>query len=184
MAASKPLLIYTDGSTYNNGQRGARGGWGIFFEHGPELHQARPLPIRPKPTNNRGELLAVIWALRLLLAYYHQTKGLHPVIPVPIPPALIFTDSKYVLLCWSNGKRWEMRRKDYPNRDLVRVLLGLKNLLPDHVELKKVRGHAKIPGNEVADGLARWGTEHPALTEAEHARSIDGIVRDLVAKHY
>lgn len=90
-------LIATDGSCSNNGGVGAKAGFGVVCEDGSTVY-GPVLPFRVKeiqypatiyhpnakqaPTNNRGELMAILYALHLM-----KTK--------PVGQFTIVTDSTY-----------------------------------------------------------------------------------------
>ena len=59
-------VVWTDGSTLNNGKRDARSGSGAFWATKDERNISAPLP-GPVQTNNRSELYAVILVLEAVL---------------------------------------------------------------------------------------------------------------------
>ncbi|WFD32063.1 ribonuclease H [Malassezia sp. CBS 17886] len=78
------LRVYTDGSSIGNGRKGARAGYGVFWED-PALHHLNKAARVPgaEQTNNRGELLAILHAL--------------DVCPDANAPLAIYTDSQYAV---------------------------------------------------------------------------------------
>ncbi|KAJ7806190.1 ribonuclease H-like domain-containing protein [Mycena olivaceomarginata] len=61
------LKVYTDGSCFNNGAPDARAGAGVYF--GPSNDGNVSLRVTGKQTNNRGELLAILYCLSVVPAY-------------------------------------------------------------------------------------------------------------------
>lgn len=141
----KAVDVFTDGSCilHDNG----RGGYGALLIYGSntkELYGGFTLT-----TNNRMELLAVIYALEEL----------------KYPCAVtIYSDSRYVTE--PVNKNWIQNwvKKDFngiKNPDLWRRLLPL---LDKHdVTFVWVKGHSGVPNNERADELASIGASLPNL---------------------
>lgn len=133
---SDKILIYTDGSALGNP---GKGGFGVVMKYKgkvKEFSQGFRLT-----TNNRMELLAVIFALQQL----KTTK-----IPVKI-----HSDSKYVLDSITKGwaKSWLQKGfKGKKNADLWRKYLMLHDKFK--LEFEWVKGHNGHPENERCDTLA------------------------------
>jgi len=142
MSDAEAIDIYTDGAC--KGNPGA-GGWGALMKSGP--HTREIYGGKPRTTNNRMELIAVIRALEALKR------------PARVR---IHTDSQYVqkgISAWiHNWKRrgWQTAdRKPVKNTDLWRCL---DELAANHeIEWIWVKGHAGHPENERADQLANLG---------------------------
>ena len=130
------ITIYTDGAARGNPGPGGFGTVLIAGEHQKTLSGGFK-----KTTNNRMELLAVIIGLEAL-------KN-------PNSDVTIYSDSKYVVDAIE--KKWvfswqKKGFKDKKNPDLWRRFL---EIYPKHnVKFIWVKGHANIPGNELADTLA------------------------------
>lgn len=128
--------MYTDGAASGNPGPGGFGTVLISGPHRKELSGGFKLT-----TNNRMELLAVIEGLEAL-----KNPGCD---------VTIYSDSKYVVDAveqrWVFG--WEkISFKNKKNPDLWRRFL---NIYRKHqVKFVWVKGHANIPGNELADQLA------------------------------
>ncbi|AUW93257.1 MAG: ribonuclease HI [Sulfobacillus thermotolerans] len=133
--------VYTDGACANNQAPGGQlGGWACVFVDGPSYAGAEL-----STTNNRMEMTAVIEALK------HTPPG---------STVRIFSDSAYVINAfvqnWFQG--WERRgwknAKGQPveNQDLWRIMRALVD--ERKVMWTKVKGHAGVIHNEMADRLA------------------------------
>ena len=108
-------------------------------------------------TNNTGELTAMYEALAAALQRPRDAGG-----------EIIWSDSLYAI----NMTTGKWRPKCVRNREIVSRLRGLWRRLqrarPGDVQIRHVRSHVKIPGNELADWLADCGKHaRPSLREAE-----------------
>ena len=142
-----PLLAFTDGSSRGNP---GPGGFGVILKYGrhiKELSQGYRWT-----TNNRMELLAVIFAL-------NQLKR-----PSTIQ---IFTDSQYVTKGITWARKWEQNqwRKssggNVKNVDLWTELLRLTSV--HNVRFEWIPGHSSHPENEKCDLLAKLASESDIL---------------------
>lgn len=157
---SKPVIIYTDGSSLGNP---GPGGYGVILRYGD--HEKELSGGFRCTTNNRMELLAAIKGLQALNR------------PCEVK---LHTDSQYLVNAIEKGwaRRWQrnswMRnKKDRAlNPDLWAKLLPLTDR--HDVEFIWVRGHAGHTDNERCDTLAKEAAEQPNLPpdegyEREHA---------------
>ena len=141
------IIIYTDGAAKGNPGPGGYGAVLFSGSHKKELAEGFKIT-----TNNRMELLAVIVALEAL-----KNMGSN---------VTIYSDSKYVVD--SVEKRWvfgwqKKAFKGKKNPDLWRRFL---KIYPKHnVKFIWVKGHANIPGNELADQLAVEASVRPNLPD-------------------
>jgi len=141
------IIIYTDGAAKGNPGPGGYGTVLISGSHKKELAEGFKLT-----TNNRMELLAVIIGLEAL-----KNKG---------SKVTIYSDSKYVVDSiekkWVFG--WQKKAfKGKKNPDLWRRFL---EIYPKHnVKFIWIKGHANIPGNELADQLAVEASNRPSLPD-------------------
>lgn len=141
----KAVDVFTDGSCilHDNG----RGGYGALLIYGniiKELYGGFTLT-----TNNRMELLAVIYALEELK---------YPC------SATIYSDSRYVTEPINKKWIYNWIKKDFQgikNPDLWKRLLPL--LEKHDVKLVWVKGHGTCKGNIRADELASIGASLPNL---------------------
>lgn len=148
------IEVYTDGSAYPNPM--GHGGWAfVAYHRGLEM---RRYGYEGQTTNNRMELLAILRAMQAVPASLLHTSDL-----------FIYSDSAY---CVSAINQWVKAWKrdgwktsngsDVSNRDLFE---GIVRLLERHrkhrcIEIVKVKGHAGIRGNEIADVLAGEARKH------------------------
>ncbi|KAF2016466.1 ribonuclease H-like protein [Aaosphaeria arxii CBS 175.79] len=154
-----PLVIYTDGSTLGNGRVGAVGGIGVYFGPQDPRNLSEPLPLQPKPTNQRAELTAIKRAVEL----------------APIDKeVLIYSDSNYAIKCvtewfqrWEkNGKWLTSGGKPVENRDLVEPVIARireREMAGARTKFQWIKGHADNAGNTAADSLARGGSRQATL---------------------
>ncbi|KAI8118958.1 ribonuclease H1 isoform X1 [Lucilia cuprina] len=145
------VIVYTDGSCFNNGQRNACAGYGVYFGDNHVLNAGKP--VNGRVTNNVGEIQAAIYAIK-------AAKRLG------ITKLCISTDSQFLInsiTLWIKGwkaKDWRLKNGD-PVKNLT-DFLELDSLLEDDKILIKwnyVKAHKGIKGNEMADRLAREGSE-------------------------
>ncbi|CDO95942.1 unnamed protein product [Kluyveromyces dobzhanskii CBS 2104] len=173
-APQEPLNVYCDGSSLNNGHGDARAGYGVYFE-AQNKRIARPL-THGAQTNNRAEISAVsealcnIWNdLQEQRSSLERSSANGP--RSELPKYVIHTDSEYVsklLNDYANHTDPEDLRKA-PNADLVAPMVENYTMVKQFYEVNKdivgsnglqvqwVKGHAGVPGNEIADQLAREG---------------------------
>lgn len=150
---SDTLVIYTDGSTINNGKINARGGYGAFFSDPDILPISEPLK-GCKITNNVGELKAIISSL-MKVASDKRKK-------------IILSDSQYsVLALTKRYKKYQKngwvtnyggKQKPVSNSELIKTALSL--LTKQNATIKHIYACHKNPktvnelGNWIADRLA------------------------------
>ena len=135
--------IYPDGSSEVHPEAGMVGGFGVYF--GDHRDTAQCIPITQKQTNNRGELLAAIHAIR------HRT---------PHKRTLICSDSKLVVMGatrkaskWQRHD-WQGSRGPVGHVDLWEQLLRKIEQARAAVRWLHVLSHVGIVGNTHADTLA------------------------------
>ena len=153
-------VVYTDGSTLNNGCVNARAGSGAHFPGlNPAQHDISTRLPGHAQTNNRAELYAVILALK------------HAKNQLPVGRLLVRTDSglcvkgvneymmDWELLGWTN-----MQGGALANARLWITLschLAQMRAMGWEVAMEWVPDHVNIPGNERADALAKAGASLP-----------------------
>lgn len=135
---SKPVYLYTDGSSLGNP---GPGGYGLRLEWAEMSYVKEFSQGFVRTTNNRMELLAVIVGLELLKKQ-----------PLEV---VVFSDSKYVIDSvdkkWVFG--WEKKAfKDKKNSDLWKRFLKIYR--KHNVSFQWIKGHNQHPQNERCDELA------------------------------
>lgn len=116
------IEVYTDGGCLHNGKKNAQAGFGYYFPAHPELSHAERVPDSQPQTNNRGELLGILEAMKKTAQSFEASKVcLH-----------IYSDSEYSINCltkWAPNwiaKNWKTTMgKDVANRDLIEECLSL-----------------------------------------------------------
>jgi ribonuclease HI len=127
-------IAYTDGAC--SGNPGPAGlGYVVVFPDGKCVQRGEPLGIA---TNNIAELTAIMRVLEL--------------VDSPSSTVIIHTDSAYSIGVLSQG--WKAKA----NKELIFEIKQLLSRLPN-VTLRKVKGHAGVPENELVDHLARSAAE-------------------------
>ncbi|KAG1148597.1 hypothetical protein G6F37_004448 [Rhizopus arrhizus] len=147
----KRTVVYTDGASSGNGQKGARAGYGVYWGDNDPRNVSRRL-AGLKQTNQRAEATAVIHALE-------QSQKDSELLEIR-------TDSQYVIKAsteWS--KAWKINGwrssngKPVENRDLFEKILDLVDSRKGPVKFVYVPGHSGEEGNEKADQLAVAGAQ-------------------------
>ncbi|XP_073829125.1 ribonuclease H1 [Musca autumnalis] len=145
------VIVYTDGSCFNNGKANACAGFGVWFGDNHPLNAGKP--VGGRVTNNVGEIQASIYAIK-------TAKNLG------IKKLCICTDSQFLIksiTMWIRG--WKAKNWRLKNGDPVKNVVDFKeldSLLSDgeiNIKWNYVAGHKGIKGNEMADQLAREGSE-------------------------
>ncbi len=139
----KTFDIWSDGAS--NGKTGDPGGWAAVLRESGGTTIAIS-GSAPSTTNNRMELQAILEGLTAL--------GLERV------KVTVHTDSAYCKNPFTNKWIYKWQRtgwKSYggdpvANRDLWEQLLALDRI--HEIHWHKIRGHAGIPENEIADTMA------------------------------
>lgn len=140
-------IVYCDGCCYNNGNKCARAGIGVYWSQ-PKL-PAISERLSGKQTNQRAELVAACRALESALE--------HKLVAIEVR-----TDSCYTINTVSNWvSKWKLNGwktiigEDVKNKEDIIRLDDLNSQL--EVKWTHVRGHSNEFGNEKADELAKAG---------------------------
>ncbi|EGQ9192793.1 MULTISPECIES: ribonuclease HI [Vibrio] len=135
--------IYVDGAAPNNQHGCTRGGIGlVVFNEDDDIVHEEGITIDRETDNAELELLALIEGLE-----YAEDGD------------VIYSDSEYCVKgfnLWLDGwkkKGWRRAdKKQIKNRRLWQTVDALR--ADKYVEVKKVRAHSGVRGNEIADSLA------------------------------
>ncbi|KRG03945.1 ribonuclease H1 [Drosophila mojavensis] len=145
------VIVYTDGSCLGNGKKHACAGFGVYFGDNHPLNAAKP--VLGRVTNNVGEIQAAIYAIKTAL-------------DLGIKKLSISTDSQFLINSitkWVPG--WKRRGWCLPNMTPVKNVADFKELdellQNEDIQVKwnYVEAHNGIKGNEMADKLARQGSQ-------------------------
>ena len=123
------IVAYTDGACLGNpGPAGL--GYLVMYPDGKQIRRGEPIG---HGTNNVAELTAILRVLELV-----DERG---------RPIVIHTDSSYSIGVLTLG--WKAKA----NTDLISKIRNVMKSFA-HLELRKVKGHAGNPENELVDELA------------------------------
>ncbi|XP_034111275.1 ribonuclease H1 [Drosophila albomicans] len=145
------VIVYTDGSCLGNGRADACAGFGVYFGDDHPLNAAKP--VLGRVTNNVGEIQAAIYAIKTAIDLGISKLG-------------ISTDSQFLInsiTMWVPG--WKRRGWRLKNNEPVKNVADFKELdellQNDDIQVKwnYVVAHKGIKGNEMADKLARQGSQ-------------------------
>ncbi|KAK9453423.1 ribonuclease H-like domain-containing protein [Dipodascopsis uninucleata] len=152
------IVIYTDGSAFKNGRKGAVAGVGVFFGANNKLNISEPLEGE-KQTNQRAELTAIKRALDVA----PTNRKL-----------IIYSDSKYSIQCitvwyknWIKNNWRTMTGGAVDNTDIIKAILAKidsRRASGQEIKFLHVRGHKGIAGNEAVDKLAKAGARRSGRT--------------------
>ena len=154
-------VAWTDGSGLDNGKPHAKAGLGVFFGVNSTSNVSQPLLPDEKQTNNRGEMKAILVALRLCEPDLEAGR-----------PVRIVTDSGYSIGCFGHAGRkcrarsWRnSKNKPAANVDLIKLALEWRRTYGNLFTLQHVYSHtdgtdANSVGNDHADRLAVAGASH------------------------
>ncbi len=139
--AGETIIAYTDGACIGNpGPAGL--GYAITFPDGRRVQSGEPLG---QATNNIAELAAIERALDHIDDFSTHV--------------LIHTDSEYSIGVLVRG--WKAKA----NKELIRSI-KTKLVRFTNLELRKVKGHAGVPENELVDHLARTAAETQSIIQS------------------
>lgn len=134
------IVAFTDGGCIGNpGPSGL--GYAIVFPDGRRVARGEPLG---EGTNNIAELTAIERVLEIV----GRTDA----------PLVIHSDSEYAIGVLARG--WKAKA----NQQLIGRIKKTVARFPT-LELRKVRGHAGVPENELVDDLARTAAETQSAVE-------------------
>ena len=141
------LIIYTDGSCQVH--KSKIGGYGAVLIYGDYIKKI--FGGEKNTTNNRMELKAIIEALKCVKVTNISIE--------------IYSDSEYIVNCFQQGwyqkwiyNDWRTSKSKVKNVDLWKKLIELVEKYDD-IQFIKVKAHAGIEYNELADSLAEIGLQ-------------------------
>lgn len=154
--ARRKIDVYTDGACSGNP---GPGGWAVVLVDDGQVSTYHGGEI--ETTNNRMELQAVIEAVRIIDEYAKGEES-------GTISAAIYTDSQYVV-GGINGwcKKWRcngwLTKQGNPvkNKEMWEALL--EDLKGKDIRILKVRGHAGLKYNEMADNIAVSATQNAVI---------------------
>ena len=149
---SSRILVFTDGGCMNNGKKNAKASYAahfadISFQESSGLVPKNALNLDftettelVQPSNNRGELLGILYALKTILEKWNASN---------VKPVLVVTDSEYCLHT-INERIWKWVKKsadfsDRPNSDLLRILYS---------QLTDMSGRYRLAGQKLLQPAA------------------------------
>lgn len=147
------MIIFTDGSTINNGKKNAFGGIGVYIPHQNEIKEFKlsyslVSTNKIKVTNQISELIATILGIEASIAITNDT-------------IYVYTDSKYVIDCattwcksWITNNWKKSTGKIVDNLWLIYRLVQLTRKYP--IIFKHVRAHTDAPLNNSSDEYKIW----------------------------
>jgi len=159
-------VVYVDGACTSNGRNNAVSGYGVWFGDGDERNVSE-FVANEAQTNNRAELRAMIHALDIFLkeAESEQNKK-------NLKRVVIYSDSNLVVQGaneWRHSWKklgWRRNTGELLNADLWMLLdtrlIQLRAIRA--VEIKWIKAHCGIYGNEMADQLAVMAAQRNANT--------------------
>ena len=147
----KPIEIYTDGACQGNP---GRGGWSciVYDKEANALKYAMEGEEEDwtltETTNNRMEIHGLLHALYLATTWYSNDV------------CIIYCDSSYCvnmfnewIFSWERNDWKRSKNQEILNLDLIKEYWNLYQQ-GYRIDLRKIKGHAGHPGNELADALA------------------------------
>lgn len=139
------LKLFSDGSSYGSSKKHPKiAGFGVWFEMAGREYKFSGHLSAPS-TSNVGEMLGATLAVCLA-----GSLGLR---------SIIFSDSQYTVKSVNEWrKKWEAQGMPEANRELILLLYRAVDTFPC-TQLRWVKGHADIRGNEEADDLAKLGRD-------------------------
>jgi ribonuclease HI len=134
------IVAYTDGACLGNpGPAGL--GYVVMYPDGKQFRRGEPIG---HGTNNVAELTAIFRVLELV----DERRR----------PLVIYTDSSYSIGVLTQG--WKAKA----NTELISKIRNVMTSFA-RLELRKVKGHAGIPENELVDELARTAAETQQIVD-------------------
>ena len=140
------IEIYCDGACKNNP---GKAGSGLAIYVGDKQPVLLYGAYEQRGTNNTAELEALYKSMLLALEYA----------PAKVT---IYSDSMYSIDCitkWAyswKSRGWSKKSGEIKNLEIIKIAHMLYEEIKNHVDIKHVKGHAGVEGNELADRMAVW----------------------------
>ena len=173
------VRVYTDGACSKNGKEGSKASFACWFPDHKELSKSGRIPDDQPQTNNRGELYAILQAVKIVEENF----------PVEETKLEIYTDSQYSKNCltvWLPGwiaNGWKTSQNTpVQNKDLIEETTGL--LKKFTYSISYVQAHAGIKDNEIVDRMAvavlNPEVENVKIIHTNMEKPIEGLPIDLM----
>lgn len=164
------VAIYCDGACDPNP---GKAGTGIAVYKNEELDQLWYGLYNPTGTNNTAELLGLYHSLLLANSQVENGRSV-----------TVYCDSKYSIDCvtkWAIGwkaKGWKKKGGEIKNLDIIKTAHSLYMDIAKKIQVKHVKGHAGVEGNELADRMSVVAIElqEPELHQYTESLSIPEIL--------
>ena len=156
------IRAYTDGSA----KEATTDGGGIYIEWPNGLSQRMSIPTGKYSSNYRAESEALIEAATAL-RNHRDTYG---------SKVVLLTDAKSVLHALENSKKTD-------HNNLKKALMDLQTSAQE-VVLQWIPGHCNIFGNEVADELAKKGSELEQIHQDLNLNETKTIINAIIDKKW
>lgn len=140
------LDVYTDGAARGNGTNQCVTGWSMVIPNFMGKMYVRYGHLPAPSTNNKAEIAGILYAVHL----FKNQQRFKPI---------IHSDSQYVVKACNEWRYNWAPSYNIKNRKLLVPLFETIDGSPSGVELKWVKGHAGIHGNELADQFANYGRD-------------------------
>jgi ribonuclease HI len=150
------MIIFTDGSTLNNGKKNAIGGIGVYIPQQKSTSNSNEYKLSYsllstdyiKVTNQISELIAIILGIEQAIKMTKET-------------IYVYTDSKYAIDCattwsksWINNNWKKSNGKVIDNLWLIYRLVQLTKKYP--IIFKHIKAHTEEPSNKSSDEYNLW----------------------------
>jgi len=155
------LIVFTDGSTINNGKKNAKAGFGVYWPYLNHLSGSYTLPNNEVQTNNRAEYRACIQAL----------KQADEIDPNRNKKLIIYSDSMLLInsmtkwiYTWRKNNWKKADKNPVLNQDLLEILSSyiigstkIRNINWIHVQSHTGNTDWISVQNDIVDKLAKDG---------------------------
>lgn len=179
------VRVFTDGACSKNGQKGARASYACWFPEHKELSKAERVPEDQPQTNQRGELMAIYQAIKII-----EEK-----LPYEEVEVQIYTDSMYSKNCltqwvigwqannWKTASGTPVSHRDVIE-DAVKRLPKFKSYCISYVPAHTGKDDELSKHNEVVDRMA-VAVLNPEAAEVKIIRTnqekpIEGLPIDIM----